>query len=121
MDVAEDVEFRSSSPHGKEKVLVPHSSVQITPCRAMGDKEINVLRDIRQRFQIGPGRDAVELDSIEFDSPVLQIHYPTRDKVSGARGFLIKDAVVIPRNEDSEFGRYGFQIVLLKTPSNSKA
>ena len=73
----------------------------------MGYKEINVFRDIRQRFQIGPGRDAVELDSIEFDFPVLQIHYPTRNKVSGARGFLIKDAVVIPRNEDSELGRYG--------------
>ena len=65
------------------------------------------LWDIRQRFQIGPGRDAVELDSIEFDSPVLQIHYPTRNKVSGARGFLIKDAVVIPRHEDSEFRRNG--------------
>ena len=95
MDVAEDVVFGTGFGNGQIKILAPEAVVQVAVCRAVGDQEVDVFRKGNGRFQVWPCRDTVELDSVKFQSFVLQTDNAVRKQSSCPCRILVEDTVVV--------------------------
>ena len=107
MDVAEDVVFGAGFGNGHVEVSASKSVVQIAVCRAVGDQEVDVFRKGNGRFQVWPCRDTVELDSVKFQSFVLQTDNAVRKQSSCPCRILVEDTVVVTGDEDPELSRNG--------------
>lgn len=108
MDMAEDVVFRPGAGHSEEELLATQVPVQVGVRWAVGYEEINIRRDSDRSLQIRPCRDAVEFDALELYPFILQIDNSAGNQIPRSCRLLVEDAVVVARNEDSEFSGNGY-------------
>lgn len=107
--MAEDVVLRSSACHREEELLAAQVTVQIGIRWAVGDEKVNIGRDSDLSIpKVGPCRYTIELDVVELYSIILQINDTSWNQIPRPNGLLVEDAVVVARNEDSEFSGNGY-------------
>lgn len=73
----------------------------------MGDQEVEVAGQDHGAFQVRSRRNAIKPDALEVDPLVLQQHNALGQQCAGLQGSRVKEAVVVPGDEDAEPRRTG--------------
>ncbi len=109
MDVTEDVVLRMGTGNGEEELFASQVTIQVGISRTVGNEEVDIGWDSDLSIlKVGPCRYTIELDVVELYSIILQINDTSWNQIPRPNGLLVEDAVVVARNEDSEFSGNGY-------------